>query len=48
MLEIDIPPRESEQFTLPQACRCRQENEGAFLEGEVVDQCPDLRGGQHN
>ncbi len=46
--EINVAPLEPEQFTLPQAGGCGQENEGAFAESEMIDQSSDFEGGQHD
>src|SRR5579863_8194819 len=46
--EVNVAPLESEQFTLPQARGCGQENEGAFANSEMVDQSSDFKSGQHD
>lgn len=47
MLEIDITPLEPKQLALPQARGRRQKNKRAFAQGEMVNQIPNLRSGQH-
>ena len=46
--EVNVAPFEPEQFTLPQAGGCGQENEGALTKSEMVDQSSDFESGQHN
>ena len=47
-LEVNVAPLEPEQFTLPQAGGCGQENEGAFAKSEMVYQSSDFESGQHD